>query len=783
MLRQHMRLVGTILCVAFATACSGSGGGSGGVAADLGDADPGQAATRACDGSCSLGAAMGNTLPMSLDVPRVATVLDQAVREAQARNLSATIAVVDRVGNVLAVVEAGPNPPQTINIGSNPQPVAFPGNGLEDVPGGATQGTADPVATVNNIGAAITGGATNVSAVLAANPPISARFAAISKAITAAYLSTEGNAFTTETASQIIQENFNPGQGMRVGGPLFGVQFSQLVCDDISRRQAIVGGANQGTAGPKSAPIGFSGDPGGIPLYRSGEMVGAVGVEVNGVYSVQTNIVNNTFVSDEALIALAAQRGFRPNRDRRADFITVDGLLLRYTDSADRPFASPAAPTVVASTGAPSGSQFVDVLNFFQASGGIRPGTAFLDPASGYRPVSQLGSVQLGGMARILVNPNDTPFLGQNIVDPGMNPGVVVPIPPGDMRGANPRASLSPLPDDGGLTATEAATIVANGLGVARQSRAQIRRGINGPGLPFMEVNVSVVDLAGNLIAFAGTPDAPVFGTTVSIQKARASAFFSRRGGEDPRVPTSAAQDMLADVQGNVLGVPALQFQSQSIGQYVTDTRAFLQNPNALSNGIAFADRSIGNLARPFFPDGINGNPNGPFSQPISSWSPFNTGLQLDLILNNLLNGLLSNQEGNPGAIVAQCTGPELLELRGGIQIFPGSVPIFKNGKLVGGMGISGDGVDQDDLIAFEGLKRAGLSLAPLSRGVGSVGSQVVDVNMPPQLFVGNAPPELRSDQVQVSLPNAQTLNLRFVNCPPAPFINSSAQNVCLDVP
>ena len=41
--------------------------------------------------------------------------------------------------------------------------------------------------------------------------------------------------------------------------------------------------------------------------------------------------------------------------------------------------------------------------------------------------------------------------------------------------------------------------------------------------------------------------------------------------------------------------------------------------------------------------------------------------------------------------------------LPNGIQIFPGSVPLYKNGVLVGAIGISGDGVDQDDLIAAAG--------------------------------------------------------------------------------
>jgi uncharacterized protein GlcG (DUF336 family) len=794
MLRHRDRLLYTILSVALITACSGGGGGSSGTPSDLGDSGgavfsgatsaAGAAGTplgptnRVCDGSCALNASMSGTNRLSLGVPQVATILDQAVREATARGLFATIAVVDRVGNVLAVVEMGNGVPptratQTINIGSNPASLAFPGNGLEDVPGGPNE----PLTATGNTAQAVTNfmNAGGNAAAAVASPLISARFAAVSKAITAAYLSTEGNAFSTETASQIIQENFNPGQGNRAGGPLFGVQISQLVCDDITRRQAIVGGAAQAMAGPKSAPIGFSGDPGGIPLYMSGEAVGGIGVEIDGTYSVQTNIVSRTFTSNEAIVALAGQRGFRPNRDRRADLITVDGLSLRYIDSIDMPFASPAAATLVSSTAAPAGSSFVNVLNFFQAAGGIQPGTAFLTTPSGYRPATMLGTVPLGGVARILVNPDDTAYLGQNIFDPTANPAATTAVGPGAVT--NPRASFSPTIANGGLTDVEAATLVASGLQVARQSRAQIRRGVGGPGLPFMEVNVSVVDLAGNLLAFAGTPDAPVFGTTVSIQKARASAFFSRMGGEDPVVATSAAQDLQADVEPGLLGI---NFQTQPIGQYVTDLRTFLQDPTALANGIAFADRSIGNLARPFFPDGINDSSVfGPFSQPIFQWSPFNTGLQLDLVLDRLLAGLLVSAEGNPAGIVTSCTGPNLLELRGGIQIFPGSVAIFKNGKLVGGMGISGDGVDQDDLIAFEGVKRAGLVLAPTSGGIGSAGSEVIGGVT--QLFVGNAPPAVRSDQIRVSVPGQQTGNIRYVNCPPAPFLNSSAQNVCQD--
>ncbi len=38
-----------------------------------------------------------------------------------------------------------------------------------------------------------------------------------------------------------------------------------------------------------------------------------------------------------------------------------------------------------------------------------------------------------------------------------------------------------------------------------------------------------------------------------------------------------------------------------------------------------------------------------------------------------------------------------------GIVFFPGSLPLYRNGVLVGGLGVSGDGVDQDDFVTSAG--------------------------------------------------------------------------------
>ncbi len=149
--------------------------------------------------------------------------------------------------------------------------------------------------------------------------------AAISKAVTGAYLSSEGNAFSSRTASQIVQDHFNPGEKDQPAGPLFGVQFSQLACSDFS-------GAFNGIGpdvGPKRSPLGLSGDPGGFPLYKDGTVVGGVGVIADDLYSVDANISDVDRSLDEA-IAYAATYGFSAPLDRRAERITVDGKTLAF---------------------------------------------------------------------------------------------------------------------------------------------------------------------------------------------------------------------------------------------------------------------------------------------------------------------------------------------------------------------------------------------------------------------------------------------------------------------
>src|SRR5258706_604321 len=63
--------------------------------------------------------------------------------------------------------------------------------------------------------------------------------AAVSRAGTAAYLSSNQDAFTSRTAGFIIQQHFPPGVRDTPPGPLVGVGFSNLFFSDVNRFKAI----------------------------------------------------------------------------------------------------------------------------------------------------------------------------------------------------------------------------------------------------------------------------------------------------------------------------------------------------------------------------------------------------------------------------------------------------------------------------------------------------------------------------------------------------------------
>ena len=240
----------------------------------------------------------------------VHTILQQAASAASALGKAVNIVVTDREGNVLGLLPMTGTPNSTIRS------VGRLGQGLE--------GTVVPPAE-----------------------------AATAKAATAAFFSTTGNAFTTRTAGFIIQEHFPPGISFRPGGPLYGVQFSSLPCSDIKK---------------PSARLGLSADPGGLPIYKNGLPAGGIGVEGDGLYTVDRNPADDDQTFEE-LIAASAIRGFEAPALIRGDNILVDGIRLPFSN-----VANPPAPTT---TGSIAGATFGFGV------GGVPPASEFVPQVVG----------------------------------------------------------------------------------------------------------------------------------------------------------------------------------------------------------------------------------------------------------------------------------------------------------------------------------------------------------------------------------------------------------------
>lgn len=183
------------------------------------------------------------------------------------------------------------------------------------------------------------------------------------------------------------------------------------------------------------------------------------------------------------------------------------------------------------------------------------------------------------------------------------------------------------------------ATEVRTIINQAAAQAARTRAAIRRPLGVPAQVFISVVDIDGQVLGISRTPDATLFSYDVSAQKARTALAFS-----DPNHPFG----------GRVRGVLGL----------------------AQDQGLAMTTRAIGFLSQDFYPPGIDRET---LDKPVEP-GPLFEGPEFQLQVR-----LGFQPYGN------------------GITIFPGGVPLYKNGQLAGAVGVSGDGVDQDDIICFAG--------------------------------------------------------------------------------
>lgn len=86
------------------------------------------------------------------------------------------------------------------------------------------------------------------------------------------------------------------------------------------------------------------------------------------------------------------------------------------------------------------------------------------------------------------------------------------------------------------------------------------------------------------------------------------------------------------------------------------------------------------------------------------------------------LYGLNNSNPFNPQY---QAQGTGINQVPGGIITFGGGVPLYKNGKVIGGLGVSGDSACADHTIAYRMRAQSGFNVIPA--GVGFNGTDNID--------------------------------------------------------
>lgn len=615
-------MVGTAAAVMLASCGGDDSGGSGGGGDSGGLPSPTTPSTPA-----------GFQVPaaVNLTVSDIEKIIAQGVAEAQAQNFKAGFVVIDRVGNVLAVF-AMDGADLTLKTPAGPDGSKTDLQGL-DLPAPA----------------ALAGG--------------------ISKALTSSYFSSVGAAFSSRTANDIVQENFPPSQLTRglESGPLFSVQLSQLPCSDVSQR-FLGAGAAGGLAGTKRGPLGVGADAGAFPLYKNGAVVGSVAVVGDGVYGFDREYRSRDTDLREEIVALAATRGFEPAASIRADRISIDGTLLRYSEatSADLRSAAGAAQSFATLNG--TVGSLASVRGYYDASAGILAGSVYGREESGVRPAKASDGYNDNDIWVVSDGLGNTRYLPKAGTDAGQ---VATP-----------------------LSAAEVRTLLVEAFDVQRRARAQLRRPVDNRA----QNTIAVVDTNGEILGMVRGPDALVDAIDAVPQKARTTVFFSSRW---------AGTDLTAN--GDTRVAP-----------FVNAYRTFLNDQSALTGQWAFSGRSVANLARPNFPDAEVGRPNGPLSVPEAGFNIFSTGLQSRLVTPDILAhiGWILGTESSD--VPKRCSKSPIVpatnrnRINNGITLFAGGVPIYRKGELIGAIASSGDGNDQSDMIAFLGLVNAGQKLGSL---------------------------------------------------------------------
>jgi uncharacterized protein GlcG (DUF336 family) len=299
----------------------------------------------------------------------------------------------------------------------------------------------------------------------------------VSKAGTAAFLSSNQNAFTSRTAGFIIQQHFPPRVRNAAPGPLVGVGFSSLPLSDINKFRkpgsVITFSSTPGLTILQVPKTSLDGNPGGVPLYKAGRLVGGVGVTGDNPTEDPLAFIPGPATDED--VALSGQHGYEPSSSITADNVFIGGISLAYTATSTN-FSS----TVVLQGNASAGYPIQNP-----------------PPPPFPYPVATFGGVT-GQIRQPIIS---DPLLGT--------------------INGQPR-----------LTAAEVASIINYAADRVRTTRAAIRLPIGTQ----MEAFISVVNFPNapnvrpRVLGTFRTGEATIFSWDVAVQKARTAVGFSKNG-------------------------------------------------------------------------------------------------------------------------------------------------------------------------------------------------------------------------------------------------------------
>lgn len=169
------------------------------------------------------------------------------------------------------------------------------------------------------------------------------------------------------------------------------------------------------------------------------------------------------------------------------------------------------------------------------------------------------------------------------------------------------------------------------------------------------------------------------------VSQAVAQAIRTRAAIRLPLGSTTRMVIAVSDLQGTIRGLfrmPDSTVFSIDVAAVKARNVVYFSGPGLIPAdlpgipvGTAITNRTVSFGAQPLYPPGIDGTAPGQF---------------FPLYVADVATAC---QQGRQV--------PD--QHQSGIVFFPGSVPLYKGGALVGGLGVSGDGVDQDDLITAAG--------------------------------------------------------------------------------